>query len=279
MAGKKGSELTTQDTTLAQYADYAGCGFENQTVADVSVPFLILIQDKADAIKEFPQLNLKPGDIFNPALEKVYPADEGIVVVPVYTEHHFVEWVPRKQGGGFVSLHHPHDPLIREVTSSQPFGKYKTPQRTDPATGEIIPGGNELNETFYVYCLDDEFNVCMIAFSSTKIKKYKQWMTKARGIQLTASDGRRVSAPLFSHRYRIMSFDDRNAEGGFKNLNVTFDSPHGAQGARLDVNDPLFTAAVEYHKTIVEGRAKADYAGAASGGSSSQNSEESDMPF
>lgn len=170
----------------------------------------------------------------------------------------YVEWKPRDAGGGFVGIHEVNSDLVNHAkAASAEYGKYSTPD------------GNELIETFYVYgiALDDDGNAseAVLAFSSTKIKKYKGWMTKAKTIQIPLPDGRRIPAPLFAHRYRLKTVSDKNNKGQFFNWDAIAFDGENAQQARLLPDDPLFQSAVNIKSMIEQGKARAAYESQAPG--------------
>jgi hypothetical protein len=196
--------------------------------------------------------------ILNTVTGEVWDGKKGIAFVPATTQHVYVEWKPRDAGGGFLGIHEVNSDLVAHAkAASSEYGKYNTPD------------GNELIETFYVYgiALDDDGNAseAVLAFSSTKIKKYKGWMTKAKTIQIPLPDGRRIPAPLFAHRYRLKTVSEKNNKGQFFNWDaITFDGEN-AQQARLLPDDPLFQSAVNIKSMIEQGKARAAYESQAPG--------------
>ena len=248
-----------QNTAMAEYgayADYAGAGFENQTSDDYSIPFLQILQALSPQLQE--NDSLRQGMILNTVTGEVWDGKKGIAFVPATTQHVYVEWKPRDAGGGFVGIHEVNSDLVNHAkAASAEYGKYSTPD------------GNELIETFYVYgiALDDDGNAseAVLAFSSTKIKKYKGWMTKAKTIQIPLPDGRRIPAPLFAHRYRLKTVSEKNNKGQFFNWDAIAFDGENAQQARLLPDDPLFQAAVSIKSMIEQGKARAAYESQAPG--------------
>lgn len=249
--------VANQNTAMAEYgayADYAGAGFENQTSDDYSIPFLQILQALSPQLQE--NDSLRQGMILNTVTGEIFEGKVGIAFVPATTQHVYVEWKPRDAGGGFVGIHEPSSDLVRHCVANQPFGDYKTPE------------GNELIETFYVYgvAIDADENVsqAVLAFSSSKIKKYKGWMTKAKTIQLPLPDGRRIPAPLFAHKYRLKTVSEKNNKGQFFNWDIAFDGSNALE-ARLLPDNPLFQSAVAIKTLIEAGKARAAYESQAPG--------------
>lgn len=252
-SGKAGQELAThQDqlpAELGAYADFAGGGFENQTSEDYTIPFINILQALSPQLQE--NDDLKQGMLFNTVTGEAFPGKEGLAFIPATTSHEFVEFKPRETGGGFVGRHDVDSEVVKHAKdSSVEFGKYATPE------------GNELAETFNVYGIavlpDGCTQQAVIAFSSSKIKKYKAWMTKAKTIQIMLPNGRRISAPLFAHRYRLKTATEKNSKGTFSNFDISFDGENAA-AARLLPSDPLFQEALAIKDLLDSGKARAAY--------------------
>lgn len=241
-----------ENTAVAEYgayADFAGSGFENQTNEDYSIPFMQVLQALSPQLQENDAL--RAGMIVNTVTGEIFDGKEGFAFVPAITQHLYVEWKPRSAGGGFVGIHQIESEVVAHAkAASTEYGKYSTPE------------GNDLIETFYVYgiVVDNDGNEgqAVLAFSSTKIKKYKGWMTKAKTIQIQLPDGRRIPAPLFAHRYRLKSVSEKNNKGQFHNWEIAFDGTNAVE-ARLLPNNPLFQAAVSIKNLIEQGKARAAY--------------------
>lgn len=258
MATKKQDEAQGTDlaevqnsavAAAADYEAYAGAGFENQTSDDYAIPFIQILQALSPQIQE--NDSLRQGMIVNTVTGESFDGKAGIAFVPATTQHTYVEWKPRDAGGGFVGVHQPNSELVRHCVANQEFGAFSTPE------------GNDLIETFYVYGVvlppDGSASEAVLAFSSTKIKKYKGWMTKAKTIQIQLPDGRRFPAPLFAHRYRLKTVLEKNKHGQFYNWDlIQFDGAN-AMEARLPPSDPVFQMAVNVKEMIEQGTARAAY--------------------
>lgn len=247
---------------VGDYGDMAGQGYENQTSADLLVPFLSLIQTMS------PQLIAKkseyiegaaPGMFFDSVTQDLFDGEKGVTLVPCLTEHVFTEWVPREKGGGFRGRH---DPASEVVVAARARSSRLNDMQTDE--------GNDLIETFYMYCvlLDEEEQVVgpvVLSFTSSKIKMYKRYMNlvyKFKG-----------NVPLFAHKFRLTSFDDENTQGQpFKNVKLV--PTAGSIGESLiPPGDHLLSAGQELSKSVRGGSAQANMEGASSDGG------EGDVPF
>lgn len=250
MAKNEVAKKATTDVATG-FEEYGTTGFENQTQDDYSIPWLAILEALSPALEENPEL--RAGWLYNSATGEAY--QKGVSFVPAITKHLFVEFKPRGQGGGFVAVHEPDSNLVMDCKNTQDFGQYKT------------PNGNELTETFYVYGVmidEDGGTVPMaISFSGTRIKKYKNWMTKARTVQLTNAQGKRFPAPLFAHKYRLETVPDSSPKGKFNNWKISFDGASAAE-ARLDPKSDAVQEARSMIELVRSGEAKVDH-GAAHG--------------
>lgn len=244
------AEKQSTAVSLAGYDQYAGSGFENQTADDYALPFLHMLQGLSKKVQEDPK-TFHQGMLINTVTGEVF--EDGVVFVPALTEHKFVEWKPLSTGGGFVAVHEVNDPVVKETLAAagDAYGALK------------MSNGNELVETFYVYGVqvqaDGSPMAAVIAFTSTKIKKYKQWMTKARSIQIALPDGRRIPAPLFAHKYRLKTVTEKNTKGSFANWDTISFEGADAASSRLATDDMLFLAALDCMNAVQQGIAKPNH--------------------
>lgn len=205
------------EVAVAGYEEYEGGGFENQTEADYAVPFLKILQSTSEQLED--NADLKAGMIFNSVSEDVHDGKEGVVFIPATTRHVYIEWKPDL--GGYVGELDVNSEVVKNCFNTQDFGEY------------VTSDGNDLVETFLVYGMqveaDGEAQQAVISFTSTKIKKYKAWMTKAKTIQIKLADGRRIGAPLFAHRYRLSTVTQKNGKHTTYNWNIAFDGENASE--------------------------------------------------
>ena len=119
----------------------ANLGMEEVTADDLQIPFLRVVQAMS------PELNKKEsayiegvnqGDIFNTVTRQYWKGDEGVMVIPVYYQLKYLEFVPRTAGGGFVGEINPQDPQLQNVVR-------------DENNLEMLKSGNELVKTAQHY--------------------------------------------------------------------------------------------------------------------------------
>ncbi len=258
MAKKPGKEVAKKKQSAATVYDYggSGTGFEDTKSDDYAVPFITLLQTNSPQVDENDSRYVKgakPGMIFNTgtnALNKV------VRFIPCCPQHNFVEWIPRDQGGGMVGRWDPEDKKVRDILSSQPFGKY------------VTDDGNDLVETYYFWGLlvmdDGAIEHALISFKATQIKKYKQWLTRARSLKV----------PLFAVRWMLTSIQEQNAKGKYFGWVVALDG-ESIKECLLDPASDEFQQAQGLFALASSGDAKA----ADEGKVYDAEEEEGDPPF
>lgn len=242
------------------FGEFGGVGFDNQTSQDLAIPFLGLLQDLSPQVKKKNDKFIEgaePGMMFNTVTNELFP--ETVYIVPCFTEHVYVEWKPRDQGGGFVGTHGINEKLVVDAKS-------KAVKFNELFTED----GNELDETFYVYALlldaadsTESVSPIVLAFNSSKIKVYKQLMTKLRTIK--------GNYPLFAFRLAVTSKDAVNsANQPFSNWEIGYAGGDLESSTNLPGNAHagLLAEGYELTKAIKGGLARADHGsqGAASDG-------------
>lgn len=250
---------TTAVGAVIDYSEFSGQGFEGQTRADLSIPFIGVLQALSPAVEK---LNgAKAGMLINTVTEELFDTKDGITFVPAVTQHVFVEWVPRNKGGGFVGIHAINGEVVKKAQATAAAEA----EKTGKDTGFLLTteAGNDLIETFYVYGVqtdgDAAVGMAVIAFTSTKIKVYKKFNTKVRTHLVALADGRRVNPPLFANLVRISSFKDKNNKGEFFNFQLSPAEGGDLKASLLKTDDPRFLAAVDCKKLVESGAARAAF--------------------
>ena len=258
MAKKATTEVVVAEDPTAgvpavlDFGQDSGLGYENQTQADISVPFLNVLQDLSPTVKSREH---EVGMMYNTVTEEVFDGKEGITIVPVCTEHHFVEFVPRNAGGGFVAVHEVDSKVVEKAKAeSTKFGKYAT------------ENGNQLVETFSVYAIDAETgSYLIIPFTSTKIKQYKSWNTRINMFNHRAF-GIPGKPPLFAHVVRLTTELEKRSGGDSYNFRLAPVNPERVVNGKkypailtsmIGPQDPRYTEAKSFLEMVKEGKAKA----------------------
>lgn len=269
MAGKevaKKGNTAVAETGTHDWGEYAHAGFEGTTINDLSIPFINVLQPLSPEVTEGTVEGAKAGDLLNSVTKEIMK--QPLIVIPVYKEAAVVEWVPRTKGGGLVDRHELDSEVFLNAIKAN--GGSRIPPKD--ADGKRIPfkspAGNDLVETYYVYCLvldSDTMEVeayCVLSFSSTKIKVHKDWMTSMYMIK-----GR---PPMFANRCKVSTVRETREAGTSFNYKISplEDTWKGSLiNPTTDEGRALLEEAKNFADMIDSGIAKADFDSiAASGG-------------
>ncbi len=274
VAEKKSTDLAAFD-----YGADAGTGFENQTREDITIPFLAITQALSPVVTKQTIDGAKPGLLYNTVGEHFYP-DNQIRFVPGYTDHVYVEWVPRKEGGGFAGIHAIDSDVVKQAKAeATEFGKFTVPREGG--------GVNDLIETFYVYGVVVDENhqpegMMVLSFTSSKIKVYKKWNTNLRSHMINVGD-RKINPPIFANVALITTKEESNPEGDFFNYSIT-PSRGNMRDSLLEPGHPALEEAKGVAEMVKSGLARAAYesqeqAGDAAGSSGDGDKGDDDVPF
>lgn len=285
----KGTEVAETKTTAVgaafDYGEMAHEGFEDTTINDLSIPFLNIMQTNSEIVEDQLIDGVKAGDIVNSVTQEIMK--QPIILIPVHKEEVWVEWNPRNQGGGVLDRFDPQSDVVKDILKKNGGSRIPPKDANNKRVPFKGPNGGEVVETHYVYCLicDEEGTsvdaYCVLAFSSTKIKVHKDWMTAMYMIK-----GR---PPMFANRAKLATVKQKNNDGTFFNYQIG-PMNESWKGSLINPNENmnLLEEARTFRDMIINGLAKPDYAsaegegnGQTSGGSGggSSSGDDDEMPF
>mgnify|MGYP003521273763 CR=1 FL=1 len=290
MAGKEVAETkgTAVASTGYDYGEYSHSGFEGTTINDLSIPFINVLQSNSPEVEDQTIEGCKAGDLINSVTKEILK--QPVTIIPVYKEAAVVEWVPRTKGGGLVDRHELDSQIFKDAIAKN--GGSRIPPKD--ADGKRIqfksPAGNDLVETYYVYCLIMDADgkqtegYCVLSFSSTKIKVHKDWMTA-----MYTQKGR---PPIFANRCKISTTKQKNDSGTYYNYKISPMADTWKESLINPAEDmPLLKEAKEFGTMIENGLARADFDSLGAGGddesasagrggqSKPMSSDDTDIPF
>lgn len=221
--------LITEDMAKL-FAEDAGLGAEDMGREDYAIPFLKILQGLSPELqrgepKYIPGAEI--GDLVNSVTGELIKGDVGIQVVRVYFEKKYLEWRPRKAGGGLVNIT---DALDQARALKQP----------DVGNPDV---DTEIIETAQIYCLAIEPagpTPVVLAWSKTKLKAARQWAA------LTAAqivNGKQV--PIPGVVYRLTTKSEKNAKGTFAVPSIAFEGY---------TTQDLYLAAKKFREAIQGGK-------------------------
>jgi hypothetical protein len=240
---KKEDALMKQEQALAKvdFGEYTGTGMENVTQADISIPFLGIVQKLSPQLDKTHEKYIEgatEGDLFNSVTNQLLGTKA--YFVPCCKDSQYVEWVPRDKGGGLVGMHAPGSEFVRDI-KSRATDQFKL--KTDE--------GNDLIETHYVYGMliagatgKTVETPIVIGFSSSKIKVYRtQLMTPIRTIK--------GNPPMCAFRFEISTVPAKNKAGQpYHNFKIVPACGSMAQSANLPGTD--YEGLLKEGKCLVE---------------------------
>lgn len=257
---KTGTDVAAAQTTAVgeasdfDYGDDSGAGFENTKGTDLSIPFMNVLQSNSPDVQKCQDGTIILG-MFKNSVTGEYVKRSGFNFLPVHKEEAFVEWIPRIKGGGFVKLHAPDSPEVMKAIESNGG---RMPKKS--ADGKKIPikiDDNELVETYYVYglLLDETGSLtngfAVIAFTSTKIKPYRDWLTSMFMI--------RGRPPMYAIRAHISTDIQTNESGTFANIKIApFKDGNWVQSL-VGKSSALYAEGKAFQEMVINGLARADF--------------------
>ncbi len=237
--------------SVYDFGEDAGKGFENTTNEDYSISFISVLQALSPQVTGQNKLpGAEAGMLFNTATQEVISGDEGIRFVPLYRTQVYVEWIPRTSGGGYVGQHQMDSDIVSEA-NNRPRGD----------KGQLLTSsGNELVQTAYMYGMlltDEGPRPAIIAFTSTKLKVYRNLMTQLNSFQINTASGRR-SPPLFAHQLLLRSAHQSNKHGDFFNFKIS-PAEGDLASSLIDPSSELYAAVKEMAARIGSGEVQVNF--------------------
>ena len=244
-----------KNTAVAPTYDYgsdAGTGFEDTTGAELSIPFINILQSNSPQVEDESPEGSEPGMFFNTVTHELVNGKDGIVFLPVQKTKKFVEWVPRNKGGGLVAIYNPEDEIVQKALAGN-----------DNSSIGLKNGENDLTETYYVYGLvldptgQESVGFGVLSFTSTKIKQYRDWMTAMYMLK--------GKPPLFANRAVLKTQKQKNEKGTY--FNFLIEPLKGSWKESLidpQTESDLLSEAKDFLDMVNTGRAQADHESQAS---------------
>jgi hypothetical protein len=217
-------------------------GFEGVKADEYVIPFYTILQGLSPQMETVEGARL--GHIINTTTNELKGTAINFVVVR--RDHKFVEWLPNR--GGFVASHDPESELVKKCQAevgNDPFSKLTSDE------------GNDVLDTYYLFGVlcDENFNptgLGVIGFTSTKIKKYKAWLSYAS--ERLSTQG----LPMPALVYKFSTFKDKNKKGEFYNWAFSL-AKEDVEASRVRPGTQLYDMVMSVSKAKAD--LKADVAG------------------
>jgi hypothetical protein len=199
-------------------------GFEEVTTDDLQMPFVRVLHAMSPQLKKSNASFIEgaaQGDIFNTVTGQVWSGEKGILVLPVYYQLKYIEFVPRSQGGGFVGELAGNSQEVRNAV------------RDKDTNMEMLESGNELVKTaqHYVQIVHEDgiLEQAIIDMKKTQLKKSRLWNSM---MMMQRDEGK--LKPSFSNVYRLSTSEDSNDKGSWYTWTIKLEGPAPSKDAYLE---------------------------------------------
>lgn len=243
----QGGQVQAFDPELAaMLAQDAGLGKENIRTADMAVPRLTVLQPLSPQVTPGKPEYLeaaKPGMIYDSVMNYLYSGSEGINCIPVHFRATYLEWIPRKAGGGFVG----------DLGLNIDETKYKRNPETkllETAEGHEVV----LTKEYFAYVLLKEGGIApaIISMAKTQERKSKVWNTMINQFEIPdpRDPTKMLNPAMFYRSYHLTTTIETNDKGSWFGWKIepsknTFDLPNGRE---------LYLKARQFHADIAAGK-------------------------
>lgn len=216
-AGSLQSQDAQEAAARALLEGAAGQGFERVRSGDAAIPFLMLLQDISDQVKDRSQEYIdgaKPGMILNSVSLELFPGDKGVTVIPVFFNKVWNIWRKRNKGGGFV-------------------GTFKDADAAKSAYDKL-PNREDLDvvETAQHFVLAhsekrDLWKPALLNLKVTGLATSRAWIAAMQDVELPRSSGNGTyTPPSFGCMYQLTSKAKKGQSGeyfvfDFENVGIT----------------------------------------------------------
>jgi len=224
MARKTNGKISTELAEAIAADAGTKMGFEEVTTDDLQMPFVRILHAMSPQLKKSDASFIGgagQGDIFNTVTGQVWSGEKGILVLPVYYQLKYIEFVLRSQGGGFVSELAGNSQEVRNAV------------RDKDTHMEMLESGNELVKTaqHYVQIVheDGSLEQAIIDMKKTQLKKSRLWNSM---MMMQREEGK--VKPSFSNVYRLSTTEDSNDKGSWYTWTIKLEGPAPSKDAYLE---------------------------------------------
>lgn len=245
-------EKKDQDAAMMSfdYGDEAGQGYAPESAEDIQIPFMLVLQALNPQVKSVEKGGIKGAEIGNLCNSVTNELSSSVRFIPAFSQKLYVEWITRKEGGGYVASHALDSKVVLDIKKTGERGPYKT-----------NGGKHEIIETQYLYCVIVDENDAptggffVMSFTSTKLAAWRKWNTAIHTFRID-SNGRKVQPPLYAHVVELTTREQTNKHGDF--YNFVLSPAHGDMKKSLvGPQSDGFMAAKDLRALIESGQAKA----------------------
>jgi hypothetical protein len=249
--------LPASEDYYKMMAEYAGQGISSNP-RDFLISMVYILQPLSPQVLRDNQQYMEgaePGYIWlKNSLED--PLQGDVWFQPCHHYRKWVEWVPRKQGGGFVASYD--HPGLDKPPAALNAKEYRDPENPKVLRWKMANGNDLIDTQYYVgYILDEDgtrSRQYIIPLASTQHQFGRALMTAANNRLIEDGPFKGKTAALWSSMYHIVTEMRSNQAGEWYVFKIA-----DTDNVKW-VSQDQFVAGVRLMKAFASGEAKADYA-------------------
>lgn len=258
---KKDEQLPAESNVFDFGAD-AGAGMEGTDRDSFAIPFLRIIQKSSPIVDETSgeyNPDAKAGMLHNTVTGELYDGKEGVTILFCAYQRRFLHWGPRGTSeAGYKGEMMPEE--VAQLEQSQSVirneGKMYFPLEdgtvSDKKCDQLVD-----TRSHFGLLIDPETHVatrCLLALSSTGVKKSKALMSLLDGVRVQGPSGM-VRPPSWAIKIRLTTYGESNEKGSW----------HLPKFASEGVLNPatdreLLDLGKDFHAALIAGDVGANYA-------------------
>jgi len=248
-----GAGTGTDVSTGIDWEKDAGGGLEGADKESYAIPFLRVIQKMSPQVDETAaeyMPDAKPGMLLNTVTGRLYDGKKGLTVLPVFYSRKFLKWGARgTDNSGFKGQFSPED--IAKMTAREEIklveGRLFEPAPDGTVDVKKAPVFNDTRTHFFIVLEEDgSMSQCVIALSSTQIKKSKRLMALLSGAIINGK-----TPPTWMNQIKLTTVPESNEKGSWSG--VRFESDGFIQ------IPSYYMAGKEFHDSILQGEVGVAY--------------------
>lgn len=242
------AELALAQAAMFEEDAQQGNDFERD---DLAIPRISIIQSNSPQVKKAEGKYIKgaeEGDFLETVGNEVFVKGEaGFLFIPVSYRRTEIEWITRKNGGGFVQDHGTNSGILSHCTKDEETGAM------------LLKNGNEIVTTaeYIGFAINGDGAIMNVAISLTKsnLSTSRQVNTKITTLQVPRANGKGSFNPaIFYSAFRVTSVPKTSKKTGDSYMGWAFSRE--ANTVDLDGGAAIYMAAKSFRESVDSGKVK-----------------------
>lgn len=214
---KTDSAADTQADFNRMAREAQGAGLENVRPQDMQTPYIQIVQSNSPELKREHAKYVKgakPADLLNTVTRKAYdvsePDGKPLIVIPCGFVFKYIAWGLRGAGGGFKNAF-PETWDFEHLTKQVEIEGKTIDVLIENPTFQIVPTAIH---SVIVIEADGSRYPALISFTSTQLKKSKNWCSRMKNRKIVDENGS-FQPPSFAFQYAITVVPESNNKGNW----------------------------------------------------------------